>query len=69
MALEIAFLVLCAGLGFIAAGTLFGLILSLLDRRRGAIVIAVLALGVLCVVLYILMPDIARTIHVIRANI
>ena len=57
MALQIAFLVFCVGLGFVGAGIVFGLVLALLDRRWGAAVIVGLALLLMAVVVCVLAPD------------
>lgn len=57
MALQIAFVVFCVGMGFVGAGIVFGLVLALLDRRWGAAVIVGLALLLMAAVVYVLAPD------------
>lgn len=57
MALRIAFLVFCVGLGFVGAGIVFGLVLALLDRRWGAAVVVGLVLLLMAVVVCVLAPD------------
>lgn len=57
MALQIAFVVFCVGMGFVGAGIVFGLVLALLDRRWGAVVIVGLALLLMAVVVCVLAPD------------
>lgn len=66
MALQIAFLVFCVGLGFVGAGIVFGLVLALLDRRWGAAVIVGLVLLLMAAVVYVLAPDALLFIRALR---